>query len=119
MSSAVQREMSVPLGKYWRSSPLVFSFDPRCHGLAGSQKYTGMSVAVVKDLWVDISEPWSQVNDPRRCAGRVAIVATRPSRTASAVWAPGRCTSITSVSYTHLRAHETDSYLVCRLLLEK
>src|SRR5664279_5353864 len=27
------------------------------------------------------------------------------------VWGP--------VSYTHLRAHETDSYLVCRLLLEK
>ena len=23
------------------------------------------------------------------------------------------------VSYTHLRAHETDQYLVCRLLLEK
>ena len=27
--------------------------------------------------------------------------------------------SMVSVSYTHLRAHETDSYLVCRLLLEK
>src|SRR5665647_3645124 len=27
--------------------------------------------------------------------------------------------SIHPVSYTHLRAHETDSYLVCRLLLEK
>ena len=27
--------------------------------------------------------------------------------------------AITAVSYTHLRAHETDSYLVCRLLLEK
>src|SRR5665647_3825109 len=27
--------------------------------------------------------------------------------------------NIKSVSYTHLRAHETDSYLVCRLLLEK
>src|SRR5665647_3731683 len=27
--------------------------------------------------------------------------------------------SFTTVSYTHLRAHETDSYLVCRLLLEK
>ena len=27
--------------------------------------------------------------------------------------------SIKTVSYTHLRAHETDSYLVCRLLLEK
>ena len=26
---------------------------------------------------------------------------------------------IVTVSYTHLRAHETDSYLVCRLLLEK
>ena len=24
-----------------------------------------------------------------------------------------------TVSYTHLRSHETDSYLVCRLLLEK
>ena len=28
-------------------------------------------------------------------------------------------TSITSVSYTHLRAHETRHDLVCRLLLEK
>src|SRR5665647_3725955 len=27
--------------------------------------------------------------------------------------------SVMPVSYTHLRAHETDSYLVCRLLLEK
>src|SRR5680860_477664 len=27
--------------------------------------------------------------------------------------------SLHAVSYTHLRAHETDSYLVCRLLLEK
>src|SRR5680860_1827802 len=27
--------------------------------------------------------------------------------------------TIETVSYTHLRAHETDSYLVCRLLLEK
>ena len=26
--------------------------------------------------------------------------------------------NIESVSYTHLRAHETDRYLVCRLLLE-
>ena len=27
--------------------------------------------------------------------------------------------AVAAVSYTHLRAHETDSYLVCRLLLEK
>src|SRR5665647_2259898 len=33
---------------------------------------------------------------------------------------PGQASgaSTTAVSYTHLRAHETDSYLVCRLLLE-
>ena len=29
---------SVPRGKYCRRSRLVFSFDPRCHGLCGSQK---------------------------------------------------------------------------------
>jgi hypothetical protein len=28
----------VPLGKYWRSSPLVFSLVPRCQGLCGSQQ---------------------------------------------------------------------------------
>src|SRR5664279_6122154 len=33
--------------------------------------------------------------------------------------APRWLASLTPVSYTHLRAHETDSYLVCRLLLEK
>ena len=27
--------------------------------------------------------------------------------------------NIEAVSYTHLRAHETGAYLVCRLLLEK
>jgi hypothetical protein len=26
------------LGKYWRSSPLVFSLEPRCQGACGSQK---------------------------------------------------------------------------------
>ena len=31
-------DKSVPLGKYCRSRPLVFSLDPRCHGLRGSQK---------------------------------------------------------------------------------
>src|SRR5665647_47455 len=30
----------------------------------------------------------------------------------------GTLSSPAAVSYTHLRAHETDSYLVCRLLLE-
>src|SRR5680860_1235153 len=31
----------------------------------------------------------------------------------------GAAEDYAAVSYTHLRAHETDSYLVCRLLLEK
>src|SRR4051812_11555804 len=37
-SSALCTLRSVPFGKYWRSSPLVFSFVPRCQGLCGSQK---------------------------------------------------------------------------------
>src|SRR3954454_12258846 len=37
-SSALCTLRSVPFGKYCRSSPLVFSFVPRCHGLCGSQK---------------------------------------------------------------------------------
>ena len=32
------RERFVAGGKYWRSRPFVFSFEPRCHGLRGSQK---------------------------------------------------------------------------------
>jgi hypothetical protein len=32
------RDSTVPLGKYWRSSPLVFSLLPRCQGECGSQK---------------------------------------------------------------------------------
>ena len=32
---------------------------------------------------------------------------------------PSTFTSVTAVSYTHLRAHETKANLVCRLLLEK
>src|SRR5207244_4027244 len=37
-SSGLCRVKSVPLGKYWRSRPLVFSLVPRCQGLCGSQK---------------------------------------------------------------------------------
>ena len=37
-SSWVCKDKSVPFGKYCRSSPLVFSLVPRCHGECGSQK---------------------------------------------------------------------------------
>src|SRR5665647_3831346 len=43
---------------------------------------------------------------------RTSICWSRPAPAPASRWP-------ISVSYTHLRAHETDSYLVCRLLLEK
>src|SRR5665647_1594149 len=45
--------------------------------------------------------------------------ATARRSTASRVSAVRACGpyTVSAVSYTHLRAHETDSYLVCRLLL--
>ena len=45
-SPALCAARSVPFGKYWRSSPFVFSFVPRCHGLCGSQKYTCRPVSI-------------------------------------------------------------------------
>src|SRR5665647_2780813 len=51
-----------------------------------------------------------QVRDP------LVFSVTGPTTSSSS---PGwRDTFGWPVSYTHLRAHETDSYLVCRLLLE-
>jgi hypothetical protein len=46
-------DRSVPLGRYWRSSPLMLSLEPRCQGLCGSQQARVVSVsswsAVVSD----------------------------------------------------------------------
>ena len=39
-SASVTAPKSVPLGKYWRSRPLVFSFEPRCQGACGSLRAT-------------------------------------------------------------------------------
>src|SRR3954447_6879317 len=54
-----------------------------------------MSVAMLKARWAAISAPWSQVREPRRCSGRVAMLVTSWSRTASAVRPAGRWTSST------------------------
>jgi len=48
---------SARLGKYWRSSPLVFSLLPRCHGLCGSQKYTCTPLSTVNRTCSAISLP--------------------------------------------------------------
>ena len=51
------RAEAVPFGKYCRSSPLVFSLVPRCHGLWGSQKYTSKPVSIESLACWLISEP--------------------------------------------------------------
>src|SRR5665647_2866592 len=60
-------------------------------------------------------EPDTAVSTPARMTSTMV----RPNDWArTSDWAVLR-RLIEAVSYTHLRAHETDSYLVCRLLLEK
>src|SRR5665647_3754703 len=54
---------------------------------------------------------------PRRYGAPLRGRARRPRR--PRLGSSSRLRTSTAVSYTHLRAHETDSSLVCRLLLEK
>ena len=74
ISWALHRDRSVPLGKYCRRRPFVFSFVPRCHGLRGSAKKTFTPDSIVNRAWSDSSLPRSQVNDCFRWAGRVVTV---------------------------------------------
>src|SRR5680860_561491 len=57
----------------------------------------------------------------RKALPRACITAGRRSlwKLERSGWQVIRHAKPIPVSYTHLRAHETDSYLVCRLLLEK
>jgi hypothetical protein len=48
---------------------LVFSLEPRCQGLLGSQKYTCTPLSMVNWAWRAISTPWSQVSDRRNWTG--------------------------------------------------
>jgi hypothetical protein len=90
-SSRPQRERSVPFGKYWRSSPLVFSFVARCHGECGSAKKTLMPVSIVNCAWADSSLPRSQVSERTSPAGMNPMVDSRASFMAvGAVAAEGR-----------------------------
>jgi len=43
----VYTDRSVPLGKYCRSSPLVFSLDPRCQDFAGRKSIATTTPAVL------------------------------------------------------------------------
>jgi hypothetical protein len=53
---------------------LAFSLLPRCHGLWGSAKKTGMPVSTLNAACADSSLPRSQVNDRRNCSDNVLIV---------------------------------------------
>ena len=69
-SSADHRERSVPLGKYWRSSPFVFSFVGRCQGECGSAKNTLVPVSSVNWACPASSLPRSQVRVLRAAGQR-------------------------------------------------
>src|SRR5674536_385643 len=59
-------------------------------------------------------ESTAAVDEARQRADALGILAGTVPATG-----PGIVLTITAVSYTHLRAHETPEHLVCRLLLEK
>src|SRR5664279_5900373 len=108
----------------------------------------GYGMGAVHRRWVPPQSAWSPVNVPATSAARRCRVASPSPSTAVPMPIPLSVTSMTrssltvmvmasssawecrtalptaslstarAVSYTHLRAHETDSYLVCRLLLD-
>jgi hypothetical protein len=69
-----------PLGKNSRTMRLRFSLLPRSQGECGWAKNTGSPVAVMA-AWLAISDPQSQVNDLRTCAGRPWVAAMTASPT--------------------------------------
>jgi hypothetical protein len=75
-SVSVTVAKSVPLGKYWRSSPLVFSLGPRCHGAWGRRSRRRCRR----------SEPWSHVSSgvgPRAASRSSSRAPVRRARACS------------------------------------
>src|SRR6201989_451626 len=93
-SAGVCPARDVPLGKYWRSSPLVFSLLPRCQGACGSQKKISQSASTAICACARISQPWSQASDRRSASGSPAITGVSASATAAASRPAGSGTSI-------------------------
>src|SRR5680860_357564 len=96
-------------------------------------KNTGVKAGTAKRPTLFRMPPASAVNEMKKMYGKVtrnksAVSACRSGlfmnpgakadTSSGAAMTPVTVISIRTVSYTHLRAHETDSYLVCRLLLE-
>src|SRR5665647_3931740 len=101
------------------------------HGNSQNSSTTGMPsarAAVVKVTYlglhfvVRMKARTTRRRRPRRSATSRTIDTATPRTSADRRPQNVRARTVVpvvSVSYTHLRAHETDSYLVCRLLLEK
>ena len=84
--SIVQNKLWVSLAaRDWRSSPLVFSLVPRCHGECGSQKSIAIVVAIVICRCWASSVPWSHVRVLTKWSERLLIGANSPSRTVIAL----------------------------------
>jgi hypothetical protein len=83
-------DKSVPLGKYWRMRPLLFSLLARSQGLRGSQKYILTPVSTVKRRCSPISLPRSQVSERSRNSGRLPNFLARATLTSSANRPSGR-----------------------------
>src|SRR5680860_1751115 len=80
-------------------------------GVTGSSPVGG-SIGAASLSWSEQRNHNPRVRGSSPCAATTCILGCGPWRLhLGFVYGP--------VSYTHLRAHETDSYLVCRLLLEK
>lgn len=75
-SRVVQHEISVPFGKYCRSSLLRCSLLPRCQGLSASAKRTGNPISHVRSACADISFPRSQARERRKLGGSTSKVLT-------------------------------------------
>src|SRR5665647_2972613 len=61
----------------------------------------------------------SAISDRLSIENPASHIAAQVPASDSGTVMPAAMVAAVPVSYTHLRAHETDSYLVCRLLLEK
>src|SRR5665647_3882184 len=86
---------------------LVTAFPPAGRFAGSGTGATPMSSGFMPSC---LSEAWAA------CQKTIEVVPVAKSFSASV---PFEYWASLAVSYTHLRAHETDSYLVCRLLLEK
>ena len=96
----------------------VLLFSPIYYSFFNTIKNNGrvareIPLRIVKDQYeVDFNEL------EKRLSGKEKIIIfCSPHNPGGKIWNIETLTTLAAVSYTHLRAHETTSHLVCRLLL--